>query len=145
MWKRLICQMFLEHWNLREYVELAFLRAARGSSRRHILQAVLLWMEGRESTEAFHFAFGPMEKYLDDLRTLTLKGKPFGVFSFRQWKSQLRLIEGCYSGQTGVVSELLTVGALDYIVLCSHSRRSEFPITRTCLLGLCVLYWRLVL
>ena len=41
------------------------------------------------------------------MRTLTLKGKPFGVFSFRQWKSQLRLIEGCYSGQTGVVSELL--------------------------------------
>ena len=32
----------LEHWTLREYVELAFLRAARGSSRRHSLQAVLL-------------------------------------------------------------------------------------------------------
>ena len=25
------------------------------------------------------------------------------------------------------------------LVLCSHSRRSEFPITRTCLLGLCAL------
>ena len=30
-------------------------------------------------------------------------------------KSQLRLIEGCYSGQTGVVSELLAVGAPDEI------------------------------
>ena len=105
----------LEHWTLREYVELAFLHAARGSRRRHSLQAALLWMEGRESTEAFDFAFGPMEEYLNDLRTLTLKGKPFGVFSFRQWKSQLRLIEGCYSRQTGLVSELLTVGAPDEI------------------------------
>ena len=35
----------LEHWTLRDYVELAYLRAARGSSRRHSLQAVLLWME----------------------------------------------------------------------------------------------------
>ena len=96
----------LEHWTLRECVELAFLPAARLSSRCHSLQAVLLRMEGRESTEAFDFAFGPMEEYLDDLRTLTLKGKPFCVFSFRQGKSQLRLIEGCYSGQTGVVSEL---------------------------------------
>ena len=75
---------YLEHWTLREYVELALLRAARRSSRRHSLQAVLLWMEGRESTEAFDFAFGPMEEYLDDLRALTLQGKPFGVFSFRQ-------------------------------------------------------------
>ena len=72
-------------------------------------------VDGRESTEAFDFAFGLMEEYLDDLRTLTLKGKPFGVFSFRQWKSQLRLIEGCYSGQTGVVSKLLTVRAPDEI------------------------------
>ena len=47
----------LEHWTLREYVELACLRAGRGSSRRHSLQAVLLWMEGRESAEAFDFAF----------------------------------------------------------------------------------------
>ena len=31
------------------------------------------------------------------------------------------------------------------LVLCSHSRRSEFPITRACLLGLCALVWRLVL
>ena len=135
----------LEHWTLHEHVELAFLHAA-GSSRRHSLQFVLLWMEGRASTEAFDFAFNPMEEYLDDLRTLTLKGKRFGVFSFRQWKSPLRLIEVCYSGQTGVVSELLTVGAPDeIIVLCSHARRSEFPITRTCLLGLCGLFWRLVL
>ena len=42
----------LEHWTLREYVESASLRAARRSSRRHSLQAVLLWMEGQESTEA---------------------------------------------------------------------------------------------
>ena len=103
----------LEHWTLREYVELPFLRTARGSSRRHSLQALLLWMEGRESTEAFDFAFGPKVEYLDDLRTLTMKGKPFDAFSFWQWKSQLRLIEGCYSGQTGVVSKLLTVGAPD--------------------------------
>ena len=104
----------LEHWTLREYVELAFLHAARGSSIRHSLQAVLLWMEGRESLEAVDFAFGPIEE-LDDLRTPTLKGKPFSVFSLRQWKSQLCLIKGCYSEQTGVVSELLTVGAPDEI------------------------------
>ena len=70
-------------------------------------------MEEREPMEAFDFGFGPMEEYLDALRTLTLKGKPFGVFSFRHWKSQLRLVEGCYNGQTGVVSELLTVRAPD--------------------------------
>ena len=73
----------LEHWTLREYVELAFLRAARRSRTRHGLQAVLLWMEERESTEAFDFAFGLMEEHLDGLRTLTLKGRPFGVYSFR--------------------------------------------------------------
>ena len=73
---------FLEHWTLREYVELAFLRAARGSSRRHNLHTVLLRMEGQESTKAFDFASGPMNEYLDVLRTLTLKGKAFHVFSF---------------------------------------------------------------
>ena len=60
--------------------------------------------------KAFDFAFGPMEEYLDsmdDARTLTLKGKPLGAHSFRRRKSQLRLIEGCYNGKTGVVSELL--------------------------------------
>ena len=31
----------LEDWTLREYVELAFLRAARGSSRCHSLQAAM--------------------------------------------------------------------------------------------------------
>ena len=37
----------LEHWTLREYVELAFLRVATGSSRRWNLQSVLLlWLEG---------------------------------------------------------------------------------------------------
>ena len=57
----------LKHWTLREYVELAFLRAAKGSSRlRRSLQAVLLCMEGRELTKAFDFAFGPMDEYLDD-------------------------------------------------------------------------------
>ena len=55
----------LEHWTLRKYAELAFLRAARGSSRRHNLHTVLLWMEGQESTEAFDFAFGPMSAYMD--------------------------------------------------------------------------------
>ena len=134
----------LEHWTLREYAELICLRAARKSSRRHSLQAALLWMEGRESTEAFDFAFGPMKEYLDDLRTLTLKSKPFGVFSFRQWKSQLRLIEGCYSGQTGVVLELLMVGAPDEISplftfetvgIPHHPHVSSWP-----LLGLCALY-----
>ena len=53
----------LEHWTLREYVELAFLRAATGSTM-----------------EAFDLAFGPMKEYdLDALRTLTLKGKAFHV------------------------------------------------------------------
>ena len=55
----------LQHWTLREYVEeLAFLRAARGSSRHHNLQTVLLWMEGQESTEAFDFAFGPRNTWM---------------------------------------------------------------------------------
>ena len=63
----------LEHWALREYVELAFLRAATGSSRRRNLQSVLLWLEERESTEAFDFAFDPMkEPELDGLRKLML-------------------------------------------------------------------------
>ena len=43
----------LEHWTLREYVELALARAATGSSIRRGLRAVLLWMEGQESAEAF--------------------------------------------------------------------------------------------
>ena len=55
----------LEHWTLREYVELAFLRAERGSSRRHNLSTVLLRMEGQESTGAFDLEFGPMNEYLD--------------------------------------------------------------------------------
>ena len=101
----------LEHWTLCEYVELAFLRAARGSSRRHNLHTVLLWMEGHESTMAFDSAFGPMNEYLDVLRTLTLKGKAFHVFSFQKRINQLRLIKGCYSGQENVLSELLKVGA----------------------------------
>ena len=58
-------------------MRLAFLRAAGGSSKRHNLQAVLLWMEGQESTEAFGFAFAPRNEYSDVLRTLTLKGKAF--------------------------------------------------------------------
>ena len=49
----------LEHWTLREYVELALLRAATGSSRRWNLQSALLWLEGRESMEAFDFASVP--------------------------------------------------------------------------------------
>ena len=84
-----------EHWTLREYVELAFLRAAKGSSKRHNLHTVLLWMEGQESTEAFDFAFGPMNEHLDVLWTLTLKGKAFHVFSFEKCNHQLRLIKGC--------------------------------------------------
>ena len=51
----------LEHWTLREYVELALLCAATGPSRRRNLQSVLLWLEERESMEAFDFAFGPMK------------------------------------------------------------------------------------
>ena len=62
--------------------------------------------------EAFDFAFGHMKEFdMDALRTLTLKGKAFHVFSFRQWKSQLR----CYSGQKTGVSELLKVDAPDEI------------------------------
>ena len=55
----------LQHWTLREYVEeLAFLRAARGSSKHRNLQTVLLWMEGQESTQAFDFAFGPRNTWM---------------------------------------------------------------------------------
>ena len=97
----------LEHWTFREYVELAFLRAATGSIRRQNLHSVLLWMDGQESMEAFDFAFGPMKVYdLDVLRTLTLTGKVFQVLSLLEWKSQLRLIDGCYNGHKNLVSEL---------------------------------------
>ena len=68
---------------------------------------------GTRIDRGFDFAFGPMNEYLDVLRTLTLKGKAFHVFSFEKWNSQLRLIKGCYSGQENVVSELLKVGAPD--------------------------------
>ena len=68
-------------------------------------------MGGQESTEAFDFALGRTNEYLDVLRTLTLKGKAFHVLSFEKWNNQLRWIKGCYSGQENVVSELLNVGA----------------------------------
>ena len=59
---------FLKYWILREYMELAFLRAATGSNRRRNLQSILSWFEGRESIEVFDFAFGPMkESELDGL------------------------------------------------------------------------------
>ena len=123
----------VEHWTLRECME----RAASGSSRRHSLQAVPLWMEGQESTEAFDFAFRPMNEYLDVLRILTLKGKAFHVFSFEKWNNQWRLIKGCYSGQENVVSELLKVGAPDEICpfftfktvgVPHHPRVSSWPL-----------------
>ena len=89
-------------------MELAFLRAARGPRRRRDLHTVL-WMEGQETTEAFDFAFGPMNEYLDVLRTLTLKGQAFHVLGFEK-NSQLRLIKGCYSRHENGASELLKVG-----------------------------------
>ena len=49
----------LEHWTLREYVELAFLRAATGSIRRQNLHSVLLWMDGQELMEAFNLPLVP--------------------------------------------------------------------------------------
>ena len=140
----------LERWTLR-YVELAFLRAARGSSRRCNLRTVLLWMDGQESTEgqestkAFGFAFGPLNEYLDVLRTLTLKGKAFLVFGFEKWSNQLQLIKDCYSGQENVVSEFLKVGAPAETSPLFTFMRSAFLIARRCLPGLCALYWRLVL
>ena len=128
----------LEYWTLREYVELAFLRAAIGSSRRRNLQSVLTWLEGRESMKAFDFAFGPMkEPELHGLRKLTLTGKIFHVFSLQDWKSQLRLIDGCYKGHQNMVSELLKVGAPDEISpfftvrtvgVAHHPRMASWPL-----------------
>ena len=135
----------LKHWTLREYVELAFLRAATGSSRRRNLQSVLSWLEERESMEAFDFALGPMkEPELDGLRKLTLTGKIFHVFSFQDWKSQLRLIEGCYKGHQNMVSELLKVGAPDEISPLFTFRTVGIAHHRGWRYGLCVLCWRLV-
>ena len=94
-------------------------------------------MERRESTETFDFDFGPMKEYLDVLRTLTLKGKAFHVFSFQKWSRQLRLVEGCYSGKNGVVSALLKFGAPDEISplftfktvgIPHHPRVSSWPL-----------------
>ena len=66
--------------------------------------------------EAFDFAFGPMkEPELDGLRKLTLTSKSFHLFSLQDWKSQLRLIDGCYKGHQNMVSELLKVSAPDEI------------------------------
>ena len=128
----------LEHWTLREYVELALLRAATGSSRRRNLQSVLLWLEGRESMGAFDFAFGPMkEPELDGLRKVTLTGKIFHVLSLQDWKSQLRLIDGCHKGHQNMVSELLKVGAPDEISplftfrtvgIAHHPRVASWPL-----------------
>ena len=124
----------LEHWTLREYVELAFSRAATGSSRRRNLQSVLLWLGGREPREAFDFAFGPMqEAELDVLRKLTLTGNIFHVFSLRDWKSQLRLIDGCYKGHQNMVSELLKVGinplfTFRTVGIAHHPRVASWPL-----------------
>ena len=88
--------------------------------------------------EAFDFAFGPMKEYdLDVLRTLTLTGKVFQVFSLQEWKSQLRLIDGCYNCNKNLVSELLKVGAPDEISplftirrvgVAHHPRMSLWPL-----------------
>ena len=136
----------LEHWTrLREYVELAFLRAAIGSSRRQNLQSVLLWLGARESMEAFDVAFGPMkEPELDGLRKLTLTGKIFHVFSLQDWKGQLRLIDGCYKGHQNMVSELLKVGAPDEISPCLHLGQWALLTIHGWRHGFCVLCWRLV-
>ena len=89
-----------EHWTLREYVELAFLLAATGSIRHQNLRSVLLWIDGRESMEAFDFAFSPVEEpELEVLRTLTLTGKVFQVFSPQERKNQLRLTAGSSGGE----------------------------------------------
>ena len=132
--RRLIYGMF----SLREYVELAFLRAATGSSTRRNLQSMLLWLGGRESMEAFDFAFGPLkEPELDGLRKLTLTGKIFHVFSLQDWKSQLRLIDGCCNGHQNMVSELLKVGAPEEISplftcrtmgITHHPRATSWPL-----------------
>ena len=127
-----------EYWTLREYMELAFLRAAIGSSRRRNLQSVLMWLEGRESMKAFDFAFGPLkESELHGLRKLTLTGKIFHVFSLQDWKSQLQLIDGCYKGHQNMVPELLKVGAPDEINplftirtagVAHHPRMASWPL-----------------
>ena len=88
--------------------------------------------------EAFDFAFGPMKEYdLDVLRTLTLTGKVFQVFSLQEWKIQLRLIDGCYNGHKNPVSEFLKVGAPDEISplftfrtvgIAHHPRVSSWPL-----------------
>ena len=127
----------LEHWTLCEYVELAVLRAAKGSIRHQNLHSVLLWMDGQELMEAFDVAFGPVKEYdLDVLHTLTLTGKVFQVFSLQEWKSQLRLIDGCYNGHINLASELLMVGTPDEISplftfrtvgIAHHPRVSSWP------------------
>ena len=100
-----------EHWTLREYVCLHFYAPPQVQSAPE-LALVLLWIDGQESMEAFDFAVSPVEEpELEVLRTLTLTGKVFQVFSLQEWKSQLRLIAGCYKEHKNLVSELLRVGA----------------------------------
>ena len=80
-WRKLIYRTFSDIGLFVSMWELAFLRAATGSSRRRNLQSVLLWLEEQESMEAFDFAFGPMkEPELGGLRKLTLTGKIFPCF-----------------------------------------------------------------
>ena len=102
------------------------------------------WMP-ESAIEAFDFAFGPMkEPEVDGLRKLTLTGKIFHVFSLQDWKSQLRLIDGCCNGHKNVVSELLKVGAPDEISPLFTFKTVALLIIRKCP-GLCAFYWRLVL
>ena len=58
-------------------------------------------------------------------------------FSFQDWKSQLRLIDGCYNGHQNMVSELLKVGPPDEISplftfrtvgIAHHPRVASWPL-----------------
>ena len=95
--------------------------------------------------EAFDFAFGPMkEPELDGLRKLTFTGKIFHVFSLQDWKSQLRLIDGCYKGRQNMVSELLKVGTPDEISPLFTFRQWALLTIRGWRHGLCVLEARVL-
>ena len=83
--------------------------------------------------EAFDVAFGPMKEYdLDVLRTLTLTGKVFQVFSLQDLKSQLRLIDPVTTGiellKVGAPDEISPLFAFRTVGIAHHARVSSWPL-----------------
>ena len=116
----------LEHWTLREYAEWHFCAPREGQADAAICTPCccgwrdeIRWRLLSERQGFPRVQLPAVEESVAADRELLQRAGQRGVRTFE--KSQMRL------------------------ALCLHSGRSEFLITRGCLPGLCVLYWRLVL